>query len=101
MPGTGADALALGGGDLHVIDVVPVPDGLEARIGEPEHQHALPRFFAQEVIDAVEVVLIDQAEEVAIRRDRGAIRPGGWRQDQCCRAPAVVASLEPNRICRD
>jgi hypothetical protein len=38
-----ADADVLGHGDLHVVDVVGVPDRLEHLVGEPERQHVLHR----------------------------------------------------------
>src|SRR5581483_3728595 len=43
--------------DLYVIDVPPVPDRLEDRVVETEHEYVLHRLFAEIVIDAVNLVL--------------------------------------------
>src|SRR5690606_31295034 len=39
--------------DLDTVDVIPIPDRLEKRIGEAKIQDVHDRFLAQEVIDAV------------------------------------------------
>ena len=41
------DAEALGHRDLHVLDVVPIPDRLEERVGEAEIEDVLHRLFAR------------------------------------------------------
>ena len=45
-------AEGLGHGDLHALDVVTIPNGLEEAVGEAERQEVLDRSFAEEVIDA-------------------------------------------------
>ena len=50
-------AEVLGHGDLDVVDEVPVPDGLEHRVGEPEDEEVLDRLLAEEVVDAEHPVL--------------------------------------------
>src|SRR5436309_7625122 len=49
-----ADRQGLGHGDLHVIDVAMVPDRLEQRVGEAEHEQVLHRLFAKVVVDAID-----------------------------------------------
>ena len=67
--------------------------GSKLGIGETEHQHVLHRFFAQEVIDAVEVFLIDQTKELAIQGAcRGFIIPEWLFDDDA--APSMVAVEE-------
>ena len=51
VPRTTADPDVLGHGDLDVIDVVGVPDGLEQRVREAQRQQVLHRLLAQIVID--------------------------------------------------
>ena len=54
----------LGDVDLHVVDVLPVPDRLEQAVGEAEGQDVLRRLLAQEVVDAEDLL--------ARRTSRGA-----------------------------
>ena len=45
-------------GNLHVIDVAAVPDRLEDAVGEAEHHDVLDGFFAQVMIDAVDLLFV-------------------------------------------
>ena len=51
VAGPAADADVLGHRDLHVVDVVGVPDRLEHRVGEPQRQDVLDGLLAQVVVD--------------------------------------------------
>ena len=53
--------------DLHVIDVIAIPDRLEDPVGEPEHQNVLHRLFAQVVIDAEDLVLVEHRVHLVIQ----------------------------------
>ena len=55
----GADREGLGDVDLDVVDVLPVPDGLEQPVGEPEGQDVLGRLLPEEVVDAEHLVLVE------------------------------------------
>ena len=44
-------------GDLHVVDVVAVPDRLEQAVGEPHDHDVLDRLLAQIVVHAEDLVL--------------------------------------------
>ena len=46
------DAEGLGHGDLHVVDVLRVPQRLEQRVGEAQRQQVLHRLLAEVVVDA-------------------------------------------------
>ena len=61
VAGAGADADVLGGGDLHVVDVVAVPQRLEHAVGEAERHHVLHRLLAQVVVDAEDLGLLEHA----------------------------------------
>ncbi len=50
-----ADPDRLRHGDLHVVDVTAVPDRLEQGIGETKGEDVLYGFFAQVVVDAVDL----------------------------------------------
>ena len=49
----------LGDGDLHVVDVLLVQQRLEDRVGEAEAQDVLDGLFAEVVIDAVDLALVE------------------------------------------
>jgi hypothetical protein len=68
----------LDSGDLHVIDVVKSPDGLEAGVGETEHQHVPDPFFAEVVIDTVSVCFIDHPEALAVQCPCGGFIVPEW-----------------------
>ncbi len=63
--GARADAEVLGGGDLHAVDVVAVPQRLEHAVGEAERQHVLDRLLAQVVVDAVDLRLVEDPQHRA------------------------------------
>ena len=48
-----------GDGDLHVVDVAPVPDGLEDRVREAEGEDVLDRLLPEVVVDAVHLRLVE------------------------------------------
>ena len=52
VAGPAADPDVLGHGDLHVVDVVAVPDRLVQLVGEPQRQQVLDRLLAEVVVDA-------------------------------------------------
>ena len=52
--------------DLHVLDVVPIPDGREKAVGEAHHQQILHNLLAQVAVHAVDLLLRkDSAEALA------------------------------------
>ena len=67
------DADVLGHRDLHVVDVVGVPDRLEQLVGEAQRQQVLHRLLAEVVVDAEDRVgredALDDVVELA-----GALR---------------------------
>ena len=68
----------LRGRDLDVLDVVAVPDRLEDRVPEPQHQDVLDGLFAEVVIDSIDLRLVevaaDQIVELARRLEVAAER---------------------------
>ena len=62
----------LGDGDLHVIDVIVVPQRLEQRVGEAENEDVLHRVLAEIMIDAIDLVLAEHVAEKLIERPRGS-----------------------------
>ena len=53
------DAEVLGHRDLDGLDVVPVPDRLEHRVGEPDVEDLLEAHLPEVVVDAKELRLVD------------------------------------------
>jgi len=62
------DTNALGHGDLHVVHVVPVPDGLEDAVGEAKDEQVLHRLLTQVVVDAIDLVLAEDLQDGAVER---------------------------------
>src|ERR1035441_2649184 len=56
--------------DLHVIDVAAVPDWLKNSVGETERHDVLDSFFAQIVIDAVDLLLVGLLQQLLVQRFR-------------------------------
>ena len=80
----------LGHGDLHVVDVAPVPDRLEDAIGEAEDQDVLDRLLAQVVVDAVDLALVQHGAQLTIQlAGRIQVAAEGLLDDH----PAPVAVL--------
>ena len=60
------DAQVLGDGDLDVVDVAAVPDRLEDRVGEPQHQQVLDGLLAEVMIDAVGLALAEDRPDAIV-----------------------------------
>ena len=58
------DAEVLGQGDLHALDVVPVPDRLQHRVGEAQVEDLLEPHLPEVVVDPVELGLVHVAVEL-------------------------------------
>ena len=101
-----ADAEALGHRDLHVLDVVAVPDRLEERVREAEVEQVLHRFLAEKVVDAKDGRLREAAMQrvvqlAAPRRDRGRTasrrRRGRRRRSPTARSSSATVREQARR----
>src|SRR6266436_1998835 len=63
---TALDAQSLGRGDLDVIDVIPVPKRLEDSIAKAENEQILDGILAEVVIDAVDLLFVENIKNDAI-----------------------------------
>ena len=81
--------MILGGRNLHVIDVIPVPDRLEDSVGDPEDKNVLHRLFAQVMIDAKDLLFFEDTGLTSSFKPVGEARscPKGF-SDQPERFPA-------------
>src|SRR6266550_1628434 len=61
------NANGLGVGDLDVIDVLAVPERLENTVGKPKHQQVLNSFFAEVMIDAINLVLFKNSSQFVVQ----------------------------------
>jgi hypothetical protein len=59
---------AFGRRDLNVIDVPAVPDRLEHPVAEPKHQDVLHGFFAQVMVDPVDLLFAQHLRDLRIQR---------------------------------
>src|SRR5262245_53320903 len=76
VAGAGANAFVLRSSDLHMIDIVMVPDGLKTGIGKAEDEHILHRFLPEVVINSIELLLAEHLKELTIQGAcRGFIMP--------------------------
>ena len=65
-------AHGFGHGNLHVVDVAPVPDGLEDSVGETQRHDVLDGFLAQVVIDAIDLLFAGHLQQLLVQQ------PGGF-----------------------
>ncbi len=65
------DADRLGHGDLHVVDVAPVPDRFEHDVPEAEDHQVLDGLLPEIMVDAVELLLAQRAAQLGVERARG------------------------------
>ena len=56
--------------DLHLIDVVRVPEGCEDRVRKSQDQNVLRGFFAEEMIDAISLLFGEGTADDAIEFPR-------------------------------
>ena len=78
-----------------MVDVAAVPHRLEHPVAEAEHQQVLNRFFAQIVIDAVDLIFVEMLMREPIERPR-AVQIGAERFLDDDAAPSTCgASASP------
>ena len=57
--------------DLHVVDVIAVPDRFEQAVGKAEGEDVLRCFLAQEVVDPVDLILAERFVQRCVERAGG------------------------------
>src|SRR6185312_11766658 len=58
----------LGDGDLHVVDMIAIPDRLEYAVGKAQHHDVLHGLFAEIMIDAEDLIFAEAAEQLLVER---------------------------------
>src|SRR5215216_7410527 len=62
--------------NLYVIDVAAIPERLKDAVAESKGQNVLHRFFAQIMVDPVDLAFVEHAQHMAVERLRaGEIAP--------------------------
>ena len=91
------EAQRLGHVDLHVVDVVAVPDRLEQPVGEPEGEDVLRRLLAEEVVDPEDLLLVEDLVQRGVQRPRaGQVGAERLLHDD----PGALDQVRPRRACR-
>ena len=86
----------LGHGDLNVVDVFLVEQGLEDRVGKPEGEDILDGFLAEIVVDPEDLVFREDASDIPVQRlSRGEIVPEGLLDDDAGPAAGLPGLHEP------
>jgi hypothetical protein len=81
----GSDSFRLTHGNLDVVDVFVVPDGLENAVGEAHDHEILDRFLAQIMIDAKNLRFVEDPSRHRVDRlRRGQIAPDRLFDDDPC-----------------
>ena len=92
-----ADRELLGDVDLHVLDVVGVPDGLEEAVGEAQGEDVLRRLLAEEVVDAQDLALVEVLVQHRVELPRGReVAP----ERLLGHDPRPLGEARPRRACR-
>ena len=65
------DADGFGGGDLHVVDVIAIPERLDDVVREAEDHQVLDGLFAEVVVDAVDLIFGEDLFQIFVELDRG------------------------------
>ena len=55
-------------GDLNVVDVAAIPDGLEDSVAEAKNHQVLHRLFAEVVVDAVDLAFVQYLPDLDVQR---------------------------------
>jgi hypothetical protein len=64
------NAERFGGGNLDMVDIPAVPEGLEQRVGKTEHEDILNGFFGQIVIDPVDLTFLKVVPQEGVKLSR-------------------------------
>ena len=56
--------------DLHVVNILPIPNRLENRVRKAEHQNILHRHFAEIVVNPINLRLSQRARQFRVQRHR-------------------------------
>ncbi len=82
-------------GDLHAFNVLAIPDRLEKEVGEAEKDHVLNGVLPEIVVDAEDIVFIEDAVNFGVERPRGFDIVTEGLLDDHTRSLSAAGALEP------
>jgi hypothetical protein len=88
------DVEVLGHVDLHGRHVIPVPDRLEDLVREPQVHDVLDRLLPQEMVDAVDLILLEHAADAAVQLGRRRQVLAEWLLDHDARTRRETGGAE-------
>ncbi|MNI79387.1 hypothetical protein D3C73_1358420 [compost metagenome] len=78
-------------GDLHMIDVMVVPEGLEQTVGKTTDKDVLHRLLAQVMVDPIDLLFVHDFEQASIERlGAGQVRTKGFFHHHTAKAAAFI-----------
>src|SRR5262245_14072276 len=92
------DAQRFGCGDLHVIDVLTVPDRLDDRIGKPEREDVLDGVLPEIVIDPKDLLLVQGALDGVAETPGAAEVAPEWLFDDDARPRCGIAAVDGKTV---
>ena len=100
VSGPRPDAERLGRGDLDVLHVIPIPERLEDAVRKAHHEHILHRLLAQVMVDAIDLIFAEVAQQFAVEIGRaGRIVAERFLDDHAPEAAlGRCATREPDRV---
>ena len=97
VPSAGFDADVLRCSDLDVVDPLPIPQRLEDRVREPEHEHVLDGLFPEVVVDAKDLMLGEEAEHELVQSRRRLEVAAKWLFDHDAHPRSFARIFAPRR----
>src|SRR5215213_5233866 len=67
IAGATADTTGFRGSDLDVVDIVTIPDRFKHRVAEAKDENILHRIFAEIMIDAINLALLEYAGDGSVQ----------------------------------
>src|SRR5580698_1942356 len=61
------DSHRLRDGDLHLVDMVAIPDRLKEFVGETNGHDALDRLLAEEMVDPIDLLLVEDLQDPCVQ----------------------------------
>ena len=81
-------------GDLHVINIAPVPHRFKNAVGQTKNKDILDGFFAEVVVDTIDLFLAEDPGDLAVQFTcRGEVASKGFFDDNT--SPAFAAFIQP------
>src|SRR5215472_2408584 len=94
------DAQALSRGNLHVVDVIAVPDRLDNRVGEAKGEDVLHGLLTEVVNDPIDLIFFKHLMDNRVQLPRGVEVASKWLLDDHTRPSAGIAAAMDQAVFR-